>query len=170
MSWSRRQTLRGLGLAGLGLGVAGLTGCGFAPVYAPGGPGGRLTNAVMIETNNGFYDYTLRQELQERLGPATRPEFHLKVGVTLDTDSVAVTKTQVIERYNVVGKATYSLTDLDGNVVASGTDTNFTSYSATGTTIATQAGQDDAYRRLMVILADDIMNRLILAMPVKPAS
>jgi len=41
----------------------------------------------------------------------------------------------------------------------------FTSWSATGTTISGLAAQEDAARRLMVILGDQIITRLIAAAP-----
>jgi LPS-assembly lipoprotein len=40
---------------------------------------------------------------------------------------------------------------------------NFTGYSATGTTVATQASKQDAEKRLMVILAEQIITRLYAA-------
>ena len=44
--------------------------------------------------------------------------------------------------------------------MTSGTVQSFTSYSATGSTIATLAAQRDARARLMQILADQIAQRL----------
>ena len=45
-------------------------------------------------------------------------------------------------------------------VLATGQVDNFTSYSASGTTVATLAAQRDAEARLMVILADQVINKL----------
>jgi LPS-assembly lipoprotein len=39
----------------------------------------------------------------------------------------------------------------------------FTSYSATGSTVAGQTAQSDAYLRLMRLLGDDLVLRLIAA-------
>jgi LPS-assembly lipoprotein len=45
--------------------------------------------------------------------------------------------------------------------VTSGSVDNFTGYSATGTTVATLAAERDAQERLMTILADQIVTRLL---------
>ena len=46
-------------------------------------------------------------------------------------------------------------------IVASGNVQNFTGYSATGSTVETLAGERDAQRRLMTILADQITIELL---------
>ncbi|MBL3565900.1 hypothetical protein JMM59_12930, partial [Rhodovulum sulfidophilum] len=48
-----------------------------------------------------------------------------------------------------------------GSVVQSGEVDSFTAYSATGSTVATRTAERDAYRRLMVILADEMVTRLL---------
>ncbi len=53
----------------------------------------------------------------------------------------------------------------DGRVAAKGRVESFTSYSATGSTVATLAAETDAATRLMQILADQIATRLIAAAP-----
>ena len=73
-------------------------------------------------------------------------------------------------RYNLLGRVEYALRDLQtGAVVLTGQADSFTSYSASGTTVATQAAQRDAEARLMVILADQILNRLTAEAGALPA-
>ena len=48
------------------------------------------------------------------------------------------------------------------DVLIVGRTDSFTSYSATGSTAATQAAERDARRRLMVILADRVIDRLLI--------
>ena len=48
-----------------------------------------------------------------------------------------------------------------GTRVAGGTVDSFTSYSATGSTVAGLAAEEDAYLRLMRLLADQIVSRLL---------
>jgi LPS-assembly lipoprotein len=48
-------------------------------------------------------------------------------------------------------------------VVLAGREETFTAYSATGSTIAALAAEQDASTRLMRILADRMMTRLIAA-------
>ncbi len=67
-------------------------------------------------------------------------------------------------RFDLKGTVDYALRDLTtGQIVTSGKVENFTGYSATGTTVATLAGEQDAQVRLMTILADQIVTRLFAA-------
>ncbi len=160
-----------------------LAACGYTPVYGPGGSGSALDRAVELDTPQTANGFTLRQRLQDRLGPPDRPRYRLAVTVETSTKRVAVTRNQDTRRYNLIGRAHYVLTTLDDapvatgsygsfdsyaaprNPVTEGTFDSFNSYSATGTTVATLAAERDAYRRLMIILADGIMDRLYLAVP-----
>ena len=65
-------------------------------------------------------------------------------------------------RYSLAGKADYKLVDAQTDaVLLTGEVASFTSWSATGSTVATQTAEDDAHKRLMVMLADQIVTRLI---------
>ena len=55
-------------------------------------------------------------------------------------------------------------------MVASGSETNFTGYSATSSTVETLAGERDAYKRLMRILADQISARLLASADLAPTA
>jgi LPS-assembly lipoprotein len=48
-----------------------------------------------------------------------------------------------------------------GLIVAQGSTSNFTGYSTTGNTITTVTAQRDAYARLMVLLADQTITRIL---------
>ena len=47
-----------------------------------------------------------------------------------------------------------------GQILASGTVTDFVGYSAAGSTVSTLASERDATERLMVLLSDQIITRL----------
>ncbi len=162
LSSSRARLTRRALLAGA---AAGLAACGFSPVYGPGGSGSALDRAVLLDTPATSNGFALRQQLQDRLGPPDRPAYRLTVTVRTSSKRIAVTRNQDTKRYNLIGTATYLLATLDGTEIASGSYDSFNSYSATGTTVATQAAERDAYRRLMIILADGILDRLYLSVP-----
>jgi LPS-assembly lipoprotein len=146
MSWSDRRSVLVLLLA------APLAGCGFAPAYGPGGAGSALRGAVALA--------------EDRLGRATAPRFRLDWSVETTPVGAGITPTGAITRYTLQGKATYRLTrEAGGDTVASGTVESFTSYATSGSTVATLTAEDDARRRLMVILADQVVARLIAAAP-----
>ena len=101
------------------------------------------------------------RHFEQRLGRTDSPRYRLTWDLTTSEDGIAVTATQETTRFEVLGTLGYALSDMTtGAVLASGTVRNFTGYSATGTTVAARTDQLDANRRLMIILADEVLTRL----------
>ncbi|PVA11152.1 hypothetical protein DC366_05170 [Pelagivirga sediminicola] len=149
--------------------LAALPACGFSPVYGPGGAGTALQGAVLVDEPLTRDGYLLTREIESRLGRANPGRFGLSHAITVRQESVAISKANVTTRFRLLGDVTYALRDLEsGAVVTSGKVSNFTGYSASGTTVATQAAEGDARRRLMNIMADQIVTRLIVAAPAAP--
>lgn len=152
-SYNRRFILLGL--------PSGLAACGFAPAYGPNGSAQGLQGAVLVDAPDSRPGYLLTRHIEERLGRGERRVYGLSYSIGLDEDPIAISSTNVTTRYNLLGNVKYALRDLQSSaVVLSGQAESFTSYSASGTTVATQAAERDAVARLMVILADQILNRL----------
>ena len=106
------------------------------------------------------------RRLEDRLGRAQTPEYRLDADIRLADNGVGILPDQSITRYQVVGTVDFRLIALDGGEeVTRGRVSNFTSYSATSTTIATTSAQQDAYDRLMISLADQIVAELMLTRP-----
>ncbi|EBA11246.1 lipoprotein, putative [Roseobacter sp. CCS2] len=142
------------------IGLMGLAGCGFAPIY---GDGSALKGQVLFETDESVAGFRLRQRLEDRLGRSTAPRYALKTTVRASQRAAAIASDGDTSRFNVIGTATWSLVSLDsGQVIDGGEVDAFTSYSATGSTIATQATRDDANARLSIILADLIVSRVLV--------
>ena len=158
MSWSERRLFLTSLLA--------LGACGFAPAYGPGGAATALRGAVATATPDDKLGYDLVGRLEERLGPAANPRWRLDYTITTNRIGVGITSENAVTRYNVTGAVDWSLVTLaDDKVATSGRVESFTSYSATGSTVATLAAETDAATRLMQILADQIATRLIAAAP-----
>ena len=86
----------------------------------------------------------------------------MAVRLFVDEQELGVTPDQIITRFNVRGRAEFTLVDtVTGGIATSGEVATFTSYSATGTPFATLSAQRDARDRLMTILADQIVSRLL---------
>ncbi|AEI95842.1 LPS assembly lipoprotein LptE [Roseobacter litoralis] len=152
-SYSRRSLL----LLPLALGA-----CGFAPVYGTGSTGSALQNAVEVSDPDDVDGYLVVRRLEERLGRAAQPTYKLTLAVDSKREALAVNRDSNINRYNIVGTADYVLVEqATGRVVTSGSVDNFTGSSATGTTVATLAAERDARERLMSLLADQIVVRLL---------
>ncbi|MEP2715188.1 LPS assembly lipoprotein LptE [Pseudophaeobacter sp.] len=147
--------------------------CGFSPVHAPGGSGSALYGNVVIavpdqpSSRGDSNAYFLVRDLEQRLGRTSSGDFALDLTLATRSEGQAITADNSITRYSIIGAAGYSLTrQSDGTVVSSGSETNFTGYSATGSTVETLSGERDAYERLMRILADQITQRLLATVDV----
>ena len=160
MSWSRRRLL-GAALAGVPA-LPLLGGCSFTPVYATGSRADDLKGRIRVVAPEGASPFILGRFLEDSLGPPSDPGYVLSFTLDLDTESISITATQDINRYNITAIANWQLTETaTGDVVYSGVVDSFTSFSATGTPVATSAAQRDALDRLMRILADKILAELL---------
>lgn len=159
-SYERRGFLAALGGAVL------VAGCGFAPDYASGGPGRALRNAVLADEPTGRDAYDLVASLEDRLGRPTAPRYALAYTITVTDTGTGFTADAVTTRQRLEGRLGYVLTDIaTGAELATGEVRNFTGYSTTSTQLATRSAMEDARRRLMRMLADQMVTRLVASMP-----
>ena len=141
-----------------------LAACGFTPVYGPGGTGTKLQNQVLVAAPQDRNSYLLVRRIEERIGRSDVPQYNLSLTLETREEGLGIDPDGNIDRYNLIGIAGYVLTDAtSGAQVTSGTVNSFTGYSATGSTVETLASERDARERLMVILGDQIVSRLLSA-------
>lgn len=153
LSYSRRFTLMGLAM---------LAGCGFTPVYGPGGSAEALRGQIDVDGPRDIPGFALVRQLETRLGLPDAPVYRLAAEIQLEEDELGITTGQEITRYEVLGRVRFRLIDLaTGDIATRGVVENFTSYSATDTAFATRSAQRDARERLMVALADQVVARLL---------
>lgn len=151
------------------LALLALGACGFEPVYAPGGPALSLRGSVAVETADTPFDYRLRTTLEDRLGGVATVTYVLAVETEVAEVTAAIATDGSITRYNLPGRADWSLNDAaTGAALAAGQVDSFTSYSTTGTTVATGTARQDALDRLAAGLADLIVRQLLIAAPGLP--
>ncbi|WP_375688218.1 LPS assembly lipoprotein LptE [Pseudooceanicola sp. LIPI14-2-Ac024] len=145
----------------LGAGLMTLGACGFTPVYGPGGGGSALQGQVRPADPGTPDEYVLVRTLETRLGRSETGPYALDYDLVVNEERMAITSSNVATRFNVVGTVRYKLKDAATDItLQEGQVRNFTSYSTTGTTVATQAARRDARERLMTILADLLVTRL----------
>ncbi len=138
-----------------------LAGCGFSPAYGPGGAAGRLQGAILVDAPTERPDYLLTRHIEERLGRGTPGRYGLGYSIQLSETAAAISSSNVLTRFNILGNVKFALRDLDTKeVVLTGSVDNFVGYSASDSTVATQAARRDAQARLMTILAEQILSRL----------
>lgn len=141
---------------------AALAGCGFTPVYGPGGTAEGLRGRIDVAAPADEEGFALVRRLEERLGTPEGSDLTLLADIRIKEDSVGFLPDGEISRFNVVGEVSWQLNRVsDDTSIASGSEGGFTSYSATSTTVATSFARRDARRRLMVILADRIATDLM---------
>jgi LPS-assembly lipoprotein len=154
MSWSDRR--------GVLLGVLALGGCGFTPVYGPGGAAEGLRGRISFDRPFDREGFDLVRQLENRLGAPVDPRWRLSASIRRSQERVAVTSGGVATRYQILGQVDYALREIGTNrTVTSGSVETFVTYSATRTAVATRAARRDAEARLMVVLADQIADELL---------
>ena len=158
MSWSRRAILLSGALA--------LAACGFTPVYGPGGTGGKLFGKIRAADPKTPDDFSFAGRIAERMGPDSAARFALDYRLRIAVVPQAITLDEVTTRYSLNGTADFVLTETaSGAEVTRGQVSTFTSYSTTGTTIATMSAEQDAHDRLARMLADQVVTRLLAIDP-----
>jgi LPS-assembly lipoprotein len=141
--------------------LAALAGCGYQPVYAPDTVARDLRGAILVDPPSDPVGFELVNELERRFGEPQSPRYRLTADIAIAEDALGITTDQEIRRFRLRGRANYAVLDpATDQRLTSGTAQSFTSYSAASTTVATRSARRDAEKRLMVILADQIVTRL----------
>ncbi len=139
-----------------------LAGCDLVPVNGANTKFKLLRNTVLVQAPTNRVEFELVRNLEVQLGQAVSKLYDLQYKLSVDEDIVVVSAAQEINRFSLVGLLEYSLVDSGGVVLLTETAKSFTGYSATGTMVATQRSKRDAYDRLMVILAKQVSNSLLI--------
>lgn len=139
------------------LGLPALAACGFEPIYGTGGEASGLRGKILVDAPTDIDSFNMAAHLEQRLGRAQAPTYGLRVITTVEEEGLAISGSNDITRFNVLGDARYILSELGtGKVIIDDTVNSFTSYSASQQPVATLAAERDATRRLMIALADKI--------------
>lgn len=149
-----------------------LSACGFAPAYGPGAPAAALRGRVEADAPTTRDAFNLVARFEERLGRPQAPAYRLGYRIETRRVDLAVNTAGSILRSTLTGTAEWRLTSIStGALVAEGRAESFTGSAATDATIAAQAAEEDAARRLMTILADQIVTEITakIALAAPPA-
>ena len=158
MSWCNRRTLLFLPLA--------LAACGFTPTLAPGSAAAGLQGTIRLADPVDKNGFDFLQHMEQRLGRPDNPAYDMAYTITTAVVGVGINPQGEIQRYNLTGIIDWTLTRRsDKTRVAGGQMQSFTSYSATGSSVAELSAQQDAGVRLMEILGDKIVTYLQATAP-----
>ena len=143
------------------LSLCAVASCGFTPVHGPGGSAEGLHGRIAVAAPADEEGFALVRRLETRLGQPRGADLTLAADIRLVEESLGFLPDGEISRFSVKGRVDWTITDTLGTRVANGSESSFTSYSATSTTVATRFARRDARRRLMIILADRITTDLL---------
>ncbi|OUD09557.1 hypothetical protein BVC71_06820 [Marivivens niveibacter] len=144
------------------VGLAGIAGCGYAPIYGTHGSASDLMGSVSFNVDQTAEGYHLRERLVERLGtPEAQAPNQLTVRIATSEKPVAIASNDTTVRTTVTGTADYSFVNNAGETVATGSVRSFEGYSSLGSVVAINAAQQDAYERLSYSLADLIVAQIL---------
>lgn len=142
-------------------GFMALVGCGFSPIKGPASQGDKFHNSVFVQAPANRVEFELVRHLEGRLGRTLNRKYDLLFMLSIDQKAAVVSAAQETDRFSLVGTLDYSLIHANGSVILKATETSFTSYASTGTTLATEQSKRDAEDRLIIILGDQLNARLL---------
>ena len=105
----------------------------------------------------------MRQHLLDELGPLDVARYELTVSISQTATPATITSDGDTTRFNLIGTSDWEFAIVGGPTIGRGQVETFSSYSSTGSTVATQAASDDARDRLAIALADLIVTDIIVA-------
>lgn len=135
-------------ILGLVLSAAGLSACGFTPLYAERGVTGGLSH-IAVEAPDGRTAYLLREELDDVLGHARNeaPAYRLTFELTENRVPRGLGPDNAASRYELSLQVDWKLLDAAGAELQSGRTTVPVSYGAADPPYAGIAAQQDGQER-----------------------
>ncbi len=157
MSWSDRRRLLGL-VAALPVVAA----CGYAPALAPGRPAAGLFGRLRADDPADRRAHAFVARIEERLGRPAAPVWGLAYVIAAAPRGVGITPEGATTRQQLHGSVAFALRELATEAERlTGRVEGFTAWSTTATAVATLAAEEAAEARLMRILADQVVARLM---------
>lgn len=143
---------------------AGVSACGFTPVYKEGSTASALQGQIEIDLVKGRNGFELREELENRLGRADAgAPYVLTFKLTTTETGLAVTEDEGTTRTNLIGVAAFTVRRKStGEVAYRDSVRNITAYGNTSETFPSAVAKRDANTRLARVLADQIANRIAI--------
>jgi LPS-assembly lipoprotein len=133
--------------------------CGFHPMY--GKSLAPQLSSVFVEPIAERDGYELRNSLIDALhadGDPAGKTYRLKVVLNESSQGIALQNDASITRYNNRLEARYTLSDMRGNVLTTGNQTELSAYNVVASPYATLVAEQDASKRA----AQDVAERIHL--------
>ena len=143
---------------------AGISACGFEPVYKQGTTASNIQDQIEIELVKGRNGFELREELENKLGRSvsTAPYF-LSLKLSTSETGIAVTKSEGSTRTSLSGIVEFAVQRKDTRrAIYRDSVQNLTAYGTTSATYSSAVASRDANTRLMKALAAQIAQRIAI--------
>ena len=154
---------RGLVLAVVSF--AGLSACGFTPLYGDAGAGSSLSR-IAVSTQDDRLGYRLREQLEDALGwdRGSTPLYRLTTRTEQSRRPLGRRIDDTATRYELTVRAAWTLTPTSGGTALSGVETSTSTYAAAdqpyAAIAAQQDGEDRAAAELARLIRIDILRSL----------
>lgn len=134
--------------------AAGLSACGFTPLYADPAVGSPLRRIAVIGQDDRL-GYRLREQLEDALAwdRSTTPLYRLETRVQQSRRPLGRRIDDTATRYELTVKADWTLSPATGGTPVSGSETVTTTYAAADQPYAAIAAQQDGEERAAAELA-----------------
>jgi LPS-assembly lipoprotein len=149
--------------------AAGLTGCGFTPLYGDAGVGSSLSR-VAVSTQDDRLGYRVREQLEDALGRdgGQSPLWQLETRVEQSRRPLGRRIDDTATRYELTVRGVWILTPVSGGPPLNGIETVTTTYAAADQPYAAIAAQQDGEERAAAELARLIRLDLMRALAAQP--
>jgi LPS-assembly lipoprotein len=144
-----------------------LAGCGYQPLYGTTDKGSTVDDLALVNVKpvRDRAGQEMHNYLRDSLNPTGRPgamaRYDLDIDLTEAREALAIRTDETATRYNLNQTATFQLRDLDtGRIVLSGSSKAAVSYNVLRNDFNNVVAENDARRRGVQEIADDIRMRL----------
>ncbi|MGF7208080.1 LPS-assembly lipoprotein [Skermanella aerolata] len=150
---------------GLLLSLTLLPGCGYQPLHGANTPAAQQLPLVQINNIPDRLGQQLRNNLIDKFyrdGRPASPEYTLDISLVPNVYKLGIALDDSATRAELNLVANYTLRNMQGAAVLSGTTTSVTNFNILSSQYATLIGERDAYDRSVVQVSEDITRRVSL--------
>jgi LPS-assembly lipoprotein len=150
---------------GLLLSLTLLPGCGYQPLYGANSPAAQQLPLVQINNIPDRLGQQLRNRLIDRFysdGRPASPEYTLDVSLVPSVYKLGIALDDSATRAELNLAANYTLRNMQGAAVFTGSTTAVTNFNILRSQYATLIGEQDAYDRSVAQVSEDITRRVSL--------
>jgi LPS-assembly lipoprotein len=150
---------------GLLLSLTLLPGCGYQPLYGANTPAAQQLPLVQINNIPDRLGQQLRNRLIDRFysdGRPASPEYTLDVSLVPSVYKLGIALDDSATRAELSLAANYTLRNMQGAAVFTGSTTAVTNFNILRSQYATLIGEQDAYERSVAQVSEDITRRVSL--------